>query len=627
MAARRRALEEVEMDGQNPDDVSTSDIPDRPGPFSRLYDKVADEISREHPWYELPEVLGLAELIGIRDTLRRENLFDTSRLPAVNPVQPPPFDERYRTERTPDGSWNDLVHAEMGMANTRFGRNVPLDVTRPDGDRMLVPNPREISLRLMTRERFNPATAGNAIIAAWLQFMIHDWVSHGTSPSTDPWVLEPVDGDVWPTPPVVVMRVRPDATAPPDSPLPPTYLNTNTHWWDGSSIYGNDLPSQRFLREGAGGRLRLVDGLPPIPADPAVDPTRMPGFWLGLGMMQALFTLEHNAVAARLAEAHPEFDDEQLFQKARLVTCALIAKIHTVEWTPAVTAHPTAAEALHINWYGLVGEKFHDFVATFSKNEAFRGIPGTDTEDYGVPYALTEEFVAVYRMHPLIPDDFEFRGARDGAPTLGAKTFAELTGPQAVQIMREQPLADLLYTFGTMNPGLVTLHNYPRGLQTFTRPDGALVDMASLDILRCRELGVPRYCEFRRLLHLTVPTTFEQVTSNAVWAAELADVYDGRIEDLDLVPGVMAEDLPEGFAFSDTAFRIFVLMASRRLNSDRFFTDDFTDEVYTAEGMTWVKENGMASVLMRHCPDLAPAVQDLPNPFGIWRPDAGSAAQ
>src|SRR5262249_3762658 len=153
---------------------------------------------------------------------------------------------------------------------------------------------------------------------------------------------------------------------------------------DGSSIYGNDLEQQRFLREGEGGRLRLVDGLPPIPDDPESDPTRVPGFWLGLGMMQALFTLEHNAVAARLAEAHPDFDDETLFQKARLVTCALIAKIHTVEWTPAVTAHPTAVKALHTNWWGLAGQKLHRFVAAVSKNEALRGIPGTQTEDYGV---------------------------------------------------------------------------------------------------------------------------------------------------------------------------------------------------------------------------------------------------
>jgi len=69
--------------GTPPEGVSTSDVPYRPGPLKRLYDKVTDEVAVKHPWYTLPEALGLAELIGIRDTLRRENLFDTSRLPAV----------------------------------------------------------------------------------------------------------------------------------------------------------------------------------------------------------------------------------------------------------------------------------------------------------------------------------------------------------------------------------------------------------------------------------------------------------------------------------------------------------------------------------------------------------------
>ncbi len=598
---------------------STSDEPEKPGAFQRWYDHVTDDWSREKPWYELPKALGLAQLIGIRDTLRQQNLYDTSRLAAVNATTAPPFEERFLTERTPDGSWNDLEHPEMGMANTRFGRNVPLEDTKRDDARMLIPNPREISVKLMTRDTLDAATAGNAIIASWLQFMIHDWFRHGTSPTDRPWVMPPIDGDTWPTPPVQVMRVPDDPTSPPDATGPLTFINTNTHWWDGSSIYGNDRASQMFLREGTGGRLRLVDGLPPIPADPAADPTRTPGFWLGLGMMQTLFAREHNAVADRLAAAHPEFDDEALFQRARLVTCAVIAKIHTVEWTPAVTAHPTAAEALHVNWYGLAGEKLHDFVATFSKNEALRGIPGTPTEDYGVPYALTEEFVAVYRMHPLIPDDFDFRAATDDSPTIGAKQFSELTGPHAVPILRTVALGDLLYTFGTMNPGLVTLHNFPRGLQQYTRPDGQIMDMAALDITRCRELGVPRYCEFRRLLHLTVPESFDEVTSNEQWAAELAEVYDGKLEDLDLIPGVMAEDLPEGFAFSDTAFRIFVLMASRRLNSDRFFTEAFTDDVYTPEGMQWVRDATMGSVLTRHCPELAPYVSDLHNAFGIWK--------
>src|SRR5215210_5120603 len=59
----------------------------------------------------------------------------------------------------------------------------------------------------------------------------------------------------------------------------------------------------------------------------------------------------------------------------------------------------------------------------------------------------------------------------------------------------------------------------------------------------------------------------------------------------------------EGFGFSDTAFRIFVLMASRRLNSDRFFTEDYTPEVYTQAGLDWIDDNDMSTVLLRHYPD------------------------
>jgi hypothetical protein len=55
-------------------------------------------------------------------------------------------------------------------------------------------------------------------------------------------------------------------------------------------------------------------------------------------------------------------------------------------------------------------------------------------------------------------------------------------------------------------------------------------------------------------------------------------VYDNDIERVDLTVG-LAGRFPAGFGFSDTAFRIFILMASRRLNSDRYFTKDFTPEV------------------------------------------------
>ncbi len=120
-------------------------------------------------------------------------------------------------------------------------------------------------------------------------------------------------------------------------------------------------------------------------------------------------------------------------------------------------------------------------------------------------------------MHPLIPDHFDFRRAGKDEQTLGATEFGELTGPAGADILRHNALADLVYTFATMNPGLVTLHNFPKYLQTFKRPDnGELMDLAATDILRCRELGVPRYTEFRAgaALHVLKNST----NAFAIWS-------------------------------------------------------------------------------------------------------------
>ena len=83
--------------------------------------------------------------------------------------------------------------------------------------------------------------------------------------------------------------------------------------------------------------------------------------------------------------------------------------------------------------------------------------------------------------------------------------------------------------------------------------------------------------------------------------------------------GLYAEEPPRGFGFSDTAFRVFILMASRRLNSDRFFTTDFRPEVYTRAGLQWVADNDLRSVLLRHFPQLEPALEGVANPFAPWR--------
>jgi hypothetical protein len=80
-----------------------------------------------------------------------------------------------------------------------------------------------------------------------------------------------------------------------------------------------------------------------------------------------------------------------------------MAKIHTVEWTPAILAHPTLQIAMNANWWGLAGEKLTKMVGRISKSDVISGIPGSGADHNGVPYSLTEEFTSVYRMHSLLP--------------------------------------------------------------------------------------------------------------------------------------------------------------------------------------------------------------------------------
>src|SRR5205085_8677129 len=132
------------------------------------------------------------------------------------------------------------------------------------------------------------------------------------------------------------------------------------------------------------------------------------------------------------------------------------------------------------------------------------------TNHFTAPYAHTEEFVAVYRMHPLIPDDYSFRSASDDH-LLEARQFDEVTDRSANEVLERIALADLFYSFGTSNPGALSLHNYPRSLREFKRPDGIVIDLAAVDIMRIRELGVPRYNQFRRLFHLNPVRSFEEL--------------------------------------------------------------------------------------------------------------------
>ena len=216
------------------------------------------------------------------------------------------------------------------------------------------------------------------------------------------------------------------------------------------------------------------------------------------------------------------------------------------------------------------------------------------------------------------------------------------------------------------------------------------IDVLALDIIRDRERGVPRYNEFRRQYGLKQLTSFDdfidpnlskssaerleqqrvitvlreiygqhpcdasKIITTAQVNAEGGKINDclghpngsmvDNIEDVDVVVGMLAEFArPHGFAISETQFQVFILNASRRLFSDRFFTSSYRPEFYTHLGVKWVNENGpdgvmkekgrpndhemevspLKRVLQRTVPELRSELEHVVNVFDPWARDRG----
>lgn len=574
-------------------------------------------MSRE--WYEYPSLtLQLKALSGERDDLRDKNLFEADGVrPAKDYGEPT---EEVLRARTPDGDWNDLTTPAMGARSTGFGRNVPLNKTKPDTARLLDPHPRDISEKLMARDEFKPAGILNALGAAWLQFENHNWFFHGNGVPENAIEIPLSPGDTFPENPMLIRRSTEMPGQCPASSRAPIYANQETHWWDASQIYGSGIEKQKEIRTFVDGKIKVTDD-GRLPAHETINGIDTTGFeenwWVGVGLLHTVFAREHNSICDALKKAYPELSDQRLFEIAWLVVSALIAKIHTVEWTTCVLRHPALQIGMNANWYGALGETFRDNFGRLGDSEALSGVLGSSTAHHAAPFSLTEEFVSVYRMHPLIPDDWTFHSLTSGEE-LESRNFTELQGAHTRDFMDRLEFGDMWYSFGLASAGAVCLHNYPNALRSLRRIDGQVTDLATLDIVRDRERGIPRYNDFREMLRMPRRKTFDEITPNRQWAREIADIYRGDIDSVDLQIGMQAEKPPKGFGFSDTAFRIFILMASRRIKSDRFLTTDFRPEVYTKVGFDWVNNTSMKDVLLRHYPELGPVIGDVERVFAPW---------
>ena len=136
-----------------------------------------------------------------------------------------------------------------------------------------------------------------------------------------------------------------------------------------------------------------------------------------------------------------------------------------------------------------------------------------EQEHHAAPYSITEEFVSVYRLHPLIPDDYEIRDHRTGALIAEDRLRRRSRATARAPSIDEYGWSDLLYSFGIAQPRRDHAAQPPAARSaTSTRVNGDRVDLGTIDILRDRERGVPRYNDFREKLRKPRIEKFEDLT-------------------------------------------------------------------------------------------------------------------
>ncbi|KAL7392089.1 hypothetical protein ABVT39_019461 [Epinephelus coioides] len=285
------------------------------------------------------------------------------------------------------------------------------------------------------------------------------------------------------------------------------------HGVDAGNIYGDNLMRQLQLRLHEDGKLKyqLVNGevYPPSVSEVPVDmvyPESFPpekrlvmgqelfGLLPGLTMYATIWLREHNRVCDILKAEHPTWDDEQLFQTARLIIIGEIINIIIEEYVQ------------HLSGYYLDLK----FDPTLLFNSRFQ---------YSNRIAL--EFAHLYHWHPLMPDSFLIDG-------------------------EEIPYSQFMH-----NTSLLLHYGVEKMVDAFSRqPAGQIgggrnsneivLRVAEMVIRESRATRVRPFNEYRKRFNLKPYTSFYEFTGDVEIARDLEELY-GDIDALEFYPGVMLE--------------------------------------------------------------------------------------
>ena len=453
--------------------------------------------------------------------------------------------------RTIDGSYNNLNRNHWGLAGARLWRRVPSAYA--DGlsemSRENMPSPRAISNLIFNQTESLPNQAGlTDMVWQWGQFLDHDLSLTHTHEPLEYAPIEVPAGDVWFDPTaegaVVINFFRSEYDPFASLDAPREQLNVITSWIDGSNVYGSDEETANDLRLFRNGMLRVsanaTGHLLPVDAD---------GFFLAgdvraneqayLTAMHTLFMREHNRLCRELLRALPDLTDEQLYRHARKRNIAIMQSITYNEFLPALLGDPAVRpyrgynENVFPNITNCFSTAAYRFGHTMLSSELLRLDENGNTIPEG-NLALANAFFNpdLIKDHGIDP---YLRGLiANPAQQIDAKLIGDVRN----------------FLFG------------PPGSDGF--------DLASLNIQRGRDHGLPGLNVIRARYGLPLLQSFEDLTDDPETIVQLVELY-GTVDNVDPWVGMLCEKHVPGANLGLTAYMIIRDQFERLRDGDRFW--------------------------------------------------------
>ncbi|MFC9977870.1 peroxidase family protein [Spirillospora sp. NPDC127200] len=367
--------------------------------------------------------------------------------------------------------------------------------------------------------------------------------------------------------------------------------NTSNHQIDMNPLYGLTPAATAQLRSGDGGRLKsqIIDGgeFPPylcesgkvkpefselgvVRFDELPDARRDTLFALGsdrgngqvgFTMLTVLFLREHNRIAGLLADRHPRWDDERLFQTTRNIVIVLLTKLVMEDYINHITPY-------HFRF--LLDPRLTSRLCRATWNR----------ENWA-----SIEFNLVYRWHSLIPSTLTV-GGHDLPMARTLFAADRITGPGLGQVFEEA---------SEQRAGRIGLFN--------TDPVLRPVELAS--ITEAREVQLAPYNAYRRHFRFPRARGFEQISGDRRVVEALRELYR-EVDDVELYVGLFAEEPASADAILPPLLtKIIAIDAfSQALTNPLLSPRVANAECFTPEGMAIIGgTRTLSQILHRNVPE------------------------